>query len=703
MTKNTFLTIVAAAGIAISAQAENSTDVQFLGYVSYAEHWSGESGNNPLCGFYTYDAQENTFKQHTNNTWDIIARNGGVYAQGNVYAFGTAESWIFPNPQLYIYDYATWKLKHTISYGRDDKHAMADMTYDYTHNELLAVAYHAKNNSGNSYIYKIDTSTGDISEIAELDQTYTGMTTDAQGQLWALSMSGKLYRVERSGATQEIGSTGYIPQDDESTNSITFDYRTGRLYWAASVYEVTDKERRDIHRGLYEIDTKTGKATMLTAFPNYEKVTALSIVCPNTLDAPDNIADLRLRPIVGGTTQAQVTFTVPSKSYRQGNLAEGNLTAYISLDGTEIATEVAVPGTPFTYKVDVKTQGNHDVEVTLEDSKGAKGLTAKDTFYFGYDTPQKPQNVSLTFDADRQTATITWDAVTEGINKGEVDSKNLRYLITRYAPNEKEDVAADLKENTFTETITRDMARTRYSITAYDDTRESSPSYTEYAVLGQPQELPFATGINSWGDFNQFITIDANGDGTGEWETRSWYYDEQYQAAFCYLTYTSQDDWLITPALKFEAGKYYQVIFQTYGYYGYLNHLVVAAAPRAEEESFQHILGDYEYKQKMPDHFPYEPEEVLTISALFQAQDGDRYVGFHNISECNAGNWFSDHMSIDNIYIREVDESYYQGIENPTLVHSNEHTPVYDILGRSVDSAKLQHSIILSNGKKSLR
>lgn len=672
----------------------------FTGYVTYATDWIGDSGNNPRCGFYTFTCDGGELQQLTNDDWDMKARNGGTQAQGRYYAFYTAESWIFPDPRLYIYDVETWKQIDVISYGRSEKYAPTDLTFDYTTGQLLATAYSAKNSSGDGHLYRIDTQNGSLTELCRTPGLMHCLAADAEGVLWTINEQGYLGTLTRDGQFTTVGHTGYIPQSDESANSITFDHRTHNLYWAASVH--TAQAPEDCIRALMLIDTKTGKAEPISTFPNDEKVTALSISYPYSLSAPDDITDLNLTPIQPGSMTAEVTFTVPAVSYIGKPLTDTQLSLTLTIDGTEVGTSLtATPGSTFSYTHTFPAVGTHVVTARLTDSSQNQGQLATVSRYIGFDTPATPTDATITVDPDHHTAILRWTPPTEGIHQGDLDKANLRYLVTRYSPGEKEDVAVDLAEPVFVDDVQRPMAYTRYGIVAYDTQRESAPVYTTYLHVGAPAELPFINAINSWADFHRFITIDANQDGYDDWTTPSWYYDEAYGAAFCYCTRAdNQDDYLVTPALKFEKGRIYQVIFQTYGYYGYPNTLEVLTGPRPDVESLTTRRALIEYRVPMPTTFPYETDDVHTASIVFTADEDTRYVAFRNINQHLPQYYYTDHMSIDNVYIRDYTDLIAEGIARPSEESST--SPAYDLQGRRLDSSTMR-GLYVKSGKKILQ
>lgn len=712
------LIIAAFATTAFAANAQT-----FTGYMAFRSTWIDEGDNRPRCGWYTFDLGHNNFAQHTDDDYVISASKGGTYGDGHYYAMENAnDSWLLPDPKFHIYDAATFDLQQTVSYGRSDRdHATKDFAYHPTQHRLYAIAqYRDGNTADGGWLQEYDPSDGTMKRVAHLPFYLHAFSISTDGNFYAISDAGNLYRLTwdesvtknfkdygnyPEATLNSVGSTGYRLQNDITyANSLCFEHRTGRLFWAASVYPTAEVEGTNgIVRGIFEIDTKTGAATLLHEFCDNILITALSIPY-NGLDCPDDILDLTLTPSAPGSRTINIGFTAPACTYGQTAYPDGTqFDVHICIDGTPTAETASVTaGQSFSTPIQL-AHGTHKIGVTLTaKGQGVDATTpsniAEKSIYVGFDTPIAPEGAKVTCNRELNEATIIWKPVDRGINGGEVDKSTLTYIVTRLSDNgtDEEDVAFGITDCSFTDKVDVPMSYTRYEVTALSAQKVSSPARTSYTHVGQPRELPFLSSFSYVGEFNQFIVIDANGDGFDEWETPSWYFDNVYGAAFCYLNrrYEPQDDWLVTPALKLTPGEKYDIIFQSYGYYGKENapiHLQIATGDYAEAERLDRVIYDKEYSVPMPSTFPYDYSEVLTENVVLEAREGDRYIGFHNITTS------FDHMSIDNIYIRPHEEGS-ASVLSPEL--TDQHLNLYNLHGQRVVSNG--RGIVVGDGKKRL-
>lgn len=726
-------------GFVTMAQAQT-----FVGYMAFRSSWSVDGSSAPQCGWYTYDLQTGTFTQHTNDDYVIKACKGGTCAEGRLYAMESAtDSWLFPDPRLNIYDAKTYKLERSVSYGRSDRdHATKDFAVNPADHSLYAIAQHRDGNTADGgWIQHYNLQDGTMTLVAHLPAYQHALAIGADGTFYTLAEDGTLNTVTWSDNRKKefkdfgtypeatittVGKTGLRLQNDVTyANSFCFDYRTGRLFWTASVYAADDFSGTDtVIRGLFEIDPKTGAATLLKEYPDNILYTALAVPYLG-LDAPDDIQDLSLKPQQPGSDNIAMAFTAPANTYAQQPYAEGTkFRVHPILDGRDYYQTLLDAGyigegkalTEADFTVDagkvwlggpfrLSKDAYHTLGAFVENlADGTVSQTCEQKMWVGFDTPITPQHPTLLINRERNEATIAWDPVTTGIHGGDIDTKTLRYIVSRRSNNgtEEEDIAFGITPTPDTDgrlsvidAVTTPMSYTRYGIIALTDLSLSNEARTGYEVIGQPCKLPFMSTFSYIGEFHQFIVIDANGDGWDDWETPSWYFDELYGAAFCYLNrnYEPQDDWLVTPALQLEAGEQYDIIFQSYGYYGNVpNHLQIAVGPYAEAEALDRVVYDNEYCVALPEQFPYGTDDVLTDRVVFTASEGDLYIGFHNITTQ------FDHMSLDNIYIRKHDPAEDTAVKQATTDKAVR-VPLYDTSGRRATNG---NSIIVADGKKFL-
>lgn len=137
--------------------------------------------------------------------------------------------------------------------------------------------------------------------------------------------------------------------------------------------------------------------------------------------------------------------------------------------------------------------------------------------------------------------------------------------------------------------------------------------------------LPYKNALNTLDLFREFIVIDSNEDNT------TWIWSE-YNHSVLYRNGTvAADDWLISPAIKLEAGKYY--------------HFAIDAKCSASHypEKFEVLIGKNPtasgMTQSVMDETKVENKSLVTYEQenISVAETGYYYFGIHAISE--AGMW----------------------------------------------------------------
>ena len=137
--------------------------------------------------------------------------------------------------------------------------------------------------------------------------------------------------------------------------------------------------------------------------------------------------------------------------------------------------------------------------------------------------------------------------------------------------------------------------------------------------------LPYKNALNTFDLFREFIVIDSNGDNT------TWIWSE-YNNSVLYCNGTvAADDWLISPAIKLEAGKFY--------------HFAIDAMCKAPHypEKFEVKIGTApmvsDMTQSVIDETTVENTALVTYEKenISVAETGYYYFGIHAISD--AGMW----------------------------------------------------------------
>lgn len=159
-----------------------------------------------------------------------------------------------------------------------------DLTVDPTSNTIYGVF---ASYNGTPELATIDLDAGTRTAVGTLSQSIIALAADATGLLYGISQSGVFYRINKTDASlTKIGATGVAPQYMQSA---TFDLATNRLFWATT----TTQDQA----GLYEVDVKTGTATLLSPFSGNEELVGLYTLSepstwnggPDTPTAPVNL------------------------------------------------------------------------------------------------------------------------------------------------------------------------------------------------------------------------------------------------------------------------------------------------------------------------------------------------------------------------------------------------------------------------------
>lgn len=122
--------------------------------------------------------------------------------------------------------------------------------------------------------------------------------------------------------------------------------------------------------------------------------------------------------------------------------------------------------------------------------------------------------------------------------------------------------------------IVYNAAEDRMYYLAYIDALTISqdvPGEKEATTADPVDVLPYSNALNSAELFAEFGVIDSNNDGS------TWTWDADYNAYYKYHSSNSGDDWLISPAIKLEAGKAY--------------HFAIDVASTSFPEKFEVLIG----------------------------------------------------------------------------------------------------------------
>ena len=461
-----------------------------------------------------------------------------TYARGKYYgmtyksAFGTVTE-----AKYYVYNAETWMLEKQITLEPQWYNAAQLYAYNPKDDKIYTISYDGLRRS---YITTLNEETGTFNFLVQTTSDIKAIAFDSEGTLYGLLYNGNFVKININTAEQtviaKVSNTDLV-----YGQTIAFDYHTGKLYWVGVIGEDWAVELRTI-------DPKTGAVAKIADLPSYMTMQGAYVKSPEANDkAPDTVTDLSVNFGVGGGTNGVVDFTAPSVAF-DGTALSGELDYDLAVDGESVAKGKVNAGASASVTHEFATRGEHKVAITLSNASG-NGPTGTITTYCGSDTPKAPKNVELSID-DSGNASLSWDAVSEGIHAGYVDASQITYTVTRMPDNTV--VAENQTKTTFAEKLGEDVARYSYKVTAKFNDLVSEVSESNSIVYGKGFTVPFETQVGNEDFFNLCTVIDNDNDGNTFYTT--------WGSASTYVPYGTEhtaDDWLITPPFYLEPGLYY--------------------------------------------------------------------------------------------------------------------------------------------------
>lgn len=521
------------------------------GELVYSDLWNVDEDGVLDWGVYSFPAQANTSvtKHHIHNT--LQANGGGAYHNGKLYFTSYYEGF---EGLWYLYfcilDVNTWQMVEQIAIPNDMYTSIGlDMTYDPVSKQLYSVAY--VDETGLDYtLSTMDIETGKATVVAPIDRM-SFIACDVTGTMYGVRYSdGMFCKVNKeSGKLTPIGSTGITPK---YIGTGTFDDQTGKLYWTTTLNSVNEES------GLYEIDVKTGKATLISNFPNNEMFTCLYI--------PRAESEYKLSDVTNFTANfdqvstGTISVTAPSTDIN-GNAINGNVTVVVYDNDQLLFSLPAAPGETITQTVTL-ANGAHKLEAMAIHTTAGKSQKKEINIFIGTDGPAAVGNLTLT--KNGKFAMLTWDTPTTGAHGGTIKPNLVYYNIYRQPDNKL--VAEDVDGNSWQQFIETDLYRNYYyEVVGFYKGVEGATAVSNKLAFGEPRTIPYSLSFNSMDEYMQCIIYNANHD-SGYW---GWYQKEQC-AAYSYDTFNQADDYLLIPAVKFEAGQTYKLRFKAKSYGGFL-------------------------------------------------------------------------------------------------------------------------------------
>ena len=247
------------------------------------------------------------------------------------------------------------------------------------------------------------------------------------------------------------------------------------------------------------------------------------------------------------TLSAQLSWTTPSVSYLGAKLSSLTGTKVYRNDQLVYTSTETTQGKSVAWTDRPSTDGYYIYKVVPYNAAG-DGVYKEFAAYVGEDLPGAPQNVTLTTHGGN--AEITWAAPAEGKYGGYFDNASVKYNVVRMPDNKVVVEGTTSLRATDAVSVKKGYS---YVVTAVNKKGVGASATSKTMSFGPEDSVPFTSPLTTQDDFDRWVTADKNNDGN------TWTFYKPTQTTTYDRCDQNADDWLYTPALKFEKCKTYQV------------------------------------------------------------------------------------------------------------------------------------------------
>lgn len=422
-----------------------------------------------------------------------------------------------------------------------------EMTYDPKTNRIFGLHYDTSANK--SYIYEIDRKTLDIALVATIDKVLFYTLAADNGSLYAVRKGGMksyLSKIDISSINKttktceysDLGNTNIYLGDYSQT--MEFDKTTHRLWWMA--------QTSDGNAYLVELNPQTGAQIKKEFIDNEMQLLGMGIPYQYVADgAPSYPRAFKATADAKGALSAQLSWTTPSVSYLGAKLSALTGTKVYRNDQLVYTSTETTQGKSVAWTDRPSTDGYYIYKVVPYNAAG-DGVYKEFATYVGEDLPGAPQNVTLTTHGGN--AEITWAAPEKGQHGGYFDNASVKYNVVRMPDNKV--VVEGTTSLRATDAVSVQKGYS-YIVTAVNKKGVGASATSKTMSFGPEDSVPFTSPLTTQDDFDRWVTADKNNDGN------TWTFYKPTQTTTYDRCDQNADDWLYTPALKFEKGKTYQV------------------------------------------------------------------------------------------------------------------------------------------------
>lgn len=603
---------------------------------------------------------------------DLDASGGGTMTEDFYFCTKEMNYGAWADVTHFTFKPDTWEYNSQL-FGAT-KGVATDLAYDHTTAKIFGCFSTDPdlNEPAGGFVFgTIDEGTGNRYAIKAIDTPWIALGCDRSGQLYAVDMAGNFLKVDKiNGSTETLANLG-VTASRRSTGAV--DTATGTFYVV-----VTNEDNSTVDQlgysltesKLYAIDLATSTSKMVYEFADGEALGGMYIPGPLADDNAPAAATELTPTFAPGALNGTLSFTMPDKTFG-GAALSGDIEYLIRANGSLFAKGSAAAGADVNAAGKVDSDGEYEFVLELTNAAGRAPKT-KLAMWVGHDTPVKIASASLTY-GDGMFR-ITWAHPSATEHGGYMDPALLSYDVTRLPDNVK--THSGINDTDITDPVEMPASMIGYSY-RIDMSYRGKPvsSFTTDTYNLGTVALPYTLDFEDDNSFDQLTIIDVNGDRNEWYREYAWYIEalglECAAAVYPYSSTKQADDWMILPAIAFEAGTTYTVEFQVSTMSdSYAERLAVyfGTAPKPEAMTGT-LLAAKNYAI-------YDPvDEKLTFSP---AASGQYYIGFHACSDPDRAG-----LGIRNI---KIDRDANSGIGNIEAADPDATViEVYNLQGVKVD------------------
>ena len=608
----------------LSISAQSGGDLTFYASLNYQPGWA--SLENPPYGIYSFNNSQNL--QLTPEFLDsrLQVNGGAVYIDGKYYMIGydTYDDGMIHNVFFRVFDMdnGAKMVTNILLEGRMSE-IPTDLTYDPSTDRVYGCFYQ---NDGTFVLGILNLNTGVYETVGELPEQLVALASNREGDLYGVGIFGGFYKVNKENAhITLVGRTGLTVRYAQSA---TFDYQSGKLYWASSMHDIT------ADNGFYEINLTTGIPKLIANFPDQSTMTGLYIKSPYTLSDAPAAPELSLE-YTDAEMNGNVVFTMPTTTF-DGKMLDSDLEYTLYVDDSEVKTGKAASGQRICVPYVFLSEGYHWAQLRVKNAVGrAPHCTARK--WIGMDQA-KVNNVTAA--VEKSGVKIAWTAPVEGVNGGYIASEKMSYNVVRMPDSHQ------VYSGTVTECVDTDVVEVFdkywYEVTVFMNGKSGPIEASNLVTLGKALSIPYVEKFSYANGFDLFTVVDDNRDNV------SWFYDREMGCAtYEYSEEMDADDWLVTPPLEMDAEQLYSLTF------------LVAAGDDCFKERMKVAMGTgyqpKELNQVLMEPFVIdwaEDYEKMTVNFVPQ-ESGANFIGFQACSDAN--NYM---INLDEVMVKHVASVY---------------------------------------------